>query len=579
VAQWLKLLLMNRGRLSRCRALAAAWLACFLPFLSCAAAEVDARKKPAGDDLFRDGALARIRIEIPAEGMNALRQYSWKWGGNEDERVTVRGTIREGASTYTNVAIRLKGAAGSFRRIDQNPGLTLNFDKFADGQRFHGLQKISLNNSVQDASFVSDKFSRELFAKVGVPVPRAGHARVELNGRDLGLYVLTEGWNKQFLKRHFKNTTGNLYDCGFAKDIGPSIHINSGDEPEDRSDVEQLVAAAKKTTSSKKLDTLASVLDVDRFANLIALDALLWNWDGYMLGHNNYRVFHDKDAGKMIFMPHGLDQLFWRPDGPIMPGGKGIVARAYLGTDEGRQKHMDAVRKIMAEFFDSTTLTDRVREISASLRPALQELGSPARKRQEAGVEQLCRLIILRVGSLQSQLFGSSNLLTLKVGQSVALTNWNGGEMIDNQLHLTGSGASSPASSTTTVWLEAGYYRVEGRVKTRGVVAQSGDTASGAGFRVVSKRKPTEGTSWDFFPFRESGDVEKRAEMLAPGGQHDRVTGVSDWKQIRYDFDLRQPMADLQVLCELRARKGEAWFDPTSVRLVRRNPPPKAKAE
>src|SRR5437867_574567 len=81
-------------------------------------------------------------------------------------------------------------------------------DKWANGQRFHGLQKISLNNSVQDASLVSHKFSRELYTHVGVPVPRAGHTRVELNKRDLGLYVLTEGWNKQFLKRHFKNTKG-----------------------------------------------------------------------------------------------------------------------------------------------------------------------------------------------------------------------------------------------------------------------------------------------------------------------------------------------------------------------------------
>jgi spore coat protein H len=569
---------MNSGGFSRRAALAAALLACFLPFLSYAAAEAKAPKKPAGDDLFRDGALPRIRIEIPAEGMNILRQYQWKWGGNDDDRVAVRGTVREGTSIYTNVAIRLKGAAGSFRRVDQNPGLSLNFDKFADSQRFHGLRKISLNNCIQDASFVSDKLSRELFIKAGVPVPRAGHARVELNGRDLGLYVLTEGWNKQFLKGHFKDTSGNLYDCGFAHEISSSMHVNSGDNPEDRSDLDQLVAAAKQTTSSKKLERLAPVLDLDRFVKFIALDALLWNWDGYTIGHNNYRVFHDKESDKMVFMPHGLDQLFWRPDAPIMPGGKGIVARAYLGTAEGRQKYMDAVRKLMAEFFDSTTLTYRVREISASLRPALQELGSAARKRQEAGAEQLCRLIILRVASLQSQLLGSSNLITLNVGQSVSLTNWSGDNTTE-QLHLTATDANSPVSIATTVWLEAGYYRVEGRVKAKRIVAQSGDAASGAGFRVISKRKPSEGTTWDWFPFRESRDLEKRADMLPPGAQNDRVIGDSDWKQIKYDFDLRQPMADLQVLCELRAKKGEAWFDPASIRLVRRAPPAKAKAE
>jgi cell division protein YceG involved in septum cleavage len=46
-------------------------------------------------------------------------------------------TVREGETVYTNVALHLKGAAGSFRSIDQNPCLTLKFDKFVDGQRFH----------------------------------------------------------------------------------------------------------------------------------------------------------------------------------------------------------------------------------------------------------------------------------------------------------------------------------------------------------------------------------------------------------------------------------------------------------
>ena len=46
--------------------------------------------------------------------------------------------------------------------------------------------------------------------------PRANYVRVNLNGKALGLYLLTEGWDKTFLKRYFKNLKGNLYDGGFA---------------------------------------------------------------------------------------------------------------------------------------------------------------------------------------------------------------------------------------------------------------------------------------------------------------------------------------------------------------------------
>src|SRR6185503_20219271 len=132
----------------------------------------------------------RIRIEIGASKMAVLRQYRWNWGGNSYERSNVPVTVREGQMVYTNVALHLKGAAGSFRPVDQNPALTLNFDKVAPGQRFHGLQKIHLNNSVQDPSFLCEIICREMFLAAGVPTPRAAHATAELNGRALGLYVL-----------------------------------------------------------------------------------------------------------------------------------------------------------------------------------------------------------------------------------------------------------------------------------------------------------------------------------------------------------------------------------------------------
>src|SRR6185503_12061269 len=146
-------------------------------------------KAGTSDYIFTNESVLRIKIDIPKDGMATLRKYQWGWGGG-GERQAVRATVREGETVYTNVAVHLKGAAGSFRSIDQNPCLTLKFDKFVDGQRFHGLDKISLNNSVQDSSYLNEKICREMFEAAGVPVPRSDHATVELNGRALGLYVL-----------------------------------------------------------------------------------------------------------------------------------------------------------------------------------------------------------------------------------------------------------------------------------------------------------------------------------------------------------------------------------------------------
>ncbi|PYJ79924.1 MAG: hypothetical protein DME22_24750, partial [Verrucomicrobia bacterium] len=60
----------------------------------------------------------------------------------KEPRKFVSATVQEGELVFTNVAVHLKGAAGSFRQIDDKPALTLSFGKFVPSQRFHGLQKI-----------------------------------------------------------------------------------------------------------------------------------------------------------------------------------------------------------------------------------------------------------------------------------------------------------------------------------------------------------------------------------------------------------------------------------------------------
>src|SRR5436305_1956419 len=203
------------------------------------------------DDFF--AAAPRIQIEIPPDGMKVLRDYKQVWRQPRPERIDVQATVREGGSVYTNVAIHLKGSF-SFQPIDSKPSLTLNFIKFASGQSFHALTKIHLNNSIQDESYLCEQLARELFASVGVPSPRAGHALVKLNNRDLGLYVVIEGANKQFVKRAFPNATkGNLYDGGSGGDVTKALKAESGENPDDLSDLTNLVKAAREPNITKRL--------------------------------------------------------------------------------------------------------------------------------------------------------------------------------------------------------------------------------------------------------------------------------------------------------------------------------------
>lgn len=542
------------------------------------AASKSEKLRALSDDLFTNAAIRHLRLEISRNGIAALRRYRYSRNSDPDDRPEVPCTVREGDDVYTNVAVHLKGAAGSFRPVDAKPALTLKFDKWVEDQLFHGLAKISLNNSVQDDSFLNEKISRELYTQAGIPTPRSDYATVELNGRPLGMYVLVEGWNKQLLKHYFEDAKGNLYDPPLTTDIDHPLNVVTGEDPHDHSALGALVRACREPESSNRLARLEEVLDLDRFVSLVALDCLTWNWDGYGMNKNNYRVFHDRSTGKLVFMPHGLDQMFWKPDGPIVTGGNGMVSRALLSTHEGRMRALARAEQFRRTFFTPEALTARVDELAARLKPAVREAGVMQYARHEQTVQLQRRRILGRFRSVDDQLAGVKRLLVLPIGQSAPITDWKP-QVISGSASLTLSNEppslclrlqrEGTARWVSTVWIEEGVYTITTRVRTRGVITDPDLPGSGAGLQVWSPRKQTAGRAWGWFPFNESRDYRRRGDVSAADCVRTRLVADSDWTVVKYEIDLRHPIADLEISCELSGREGEAWFDPASLRITR----------
>lgn len=319
-------------------------------------------------DLFAEGKIPRMRLELPDEAMDHLRKTPRKYVAG-----TVVESLASGERRYTNVAIRLKGGPGSFRALDDRPAFTINFDKFAEGQTFHGLKKLHLNNSVQDSSFLAEKLCREMFEAAGVPAPRAGHALVSLNGRRLGLHVLIEGVNKQFLKRYFAEADGNVYDGHSGQDVNQKMRTNSGDAPKDQTRLAVLAAAAQLPDLKLRRVALEKALDVERFISFMAAEVITAHWDGYALGRNNFRIFHDKGTDRMVFLPQGLDQTFQRKNMEALPGMNGLVAKAVLEVPEFKARFRAREAELLTNTFQVEPWVKRLREVAGNVKRELAE--------------------------------------------------------------------------------------------------------------------------------------------------------------------------------------------------------------
>jgi spore coat protein H len=493
-----------------------------------------------GRDLFSDDAVKEIRIEIPLMGLTQLRR---------DSRSYVPATLSEGSLTYARVGIHLKGSTGSFRGVDDKPALTLNFSRFQPGQTFHGLHKIHLNNSVEDPSYMCERVGSELFRAAGVPAPRVAWARVWLNGRPLGLYVLKEGFTEDFLRLYFTETSGNLYE-GSGHDLDASLPRESGSEADERAGLVPVAEALREPDPAKRWSRLQQTLDIDRFVSFMATEILIGHRDGYCLARNNYRVYHDPSTRKLVFFPHGMDQLFGKADSPAQPHFLGLVAAAVADTPQGQQRYRERFELLLTNGFNTQRLAELTDRWARRIRPVL---GLRERWVFDREVRALQERIRARREALSKDLWPVAlQPLRLEHG-SAWLTNWAaldspvGGELTagfapDGQPALAiRAGPLTMASWRTRILLPAGRYRFEARVMIAGVEPPPFGRNRGAGLSI-------------------GGDTK-----LPPYN----LVGDHPWTPLRAEFQVGPAGSECELICGLRAQRGEAWFDRSSLRVVR----------
>lgn len=115
---------------------------------------------------------------------------------------------------YKNVAIRGKGNT-SLTQVsaygNDRYSFKIEFDHYDSANTYYGLDKLCLNNIIQDNTYMKDYLTYQMMAEMGVASPLCSYVYITVNGEDWGLYLAVEGVEDAFLKRNFGNDHGELY--------------------------------------------------------------------------------------------------------------------------------------------------------------------------------------------------------------------------------------------------------------------------------------------------------------------------------------------------------------------------------
>ncbi|HEY8944749.1 MAG TPA: CotH kinase family protein, partial [Polyangiaceae bacterium] len=197
----------------------------------------------ASAEIYDPERVPRFDIELPPDSVAAL---------TEDPDTYVRATFRYENETIADIGVRIKGEA-SLRPLTAKAALKLKFDEFVDDQSFKGLRRLTLNNMVEDPSFLAERLAYHLFRAANLPAPRCNSALVYVNGQAYGLYANVEAEDKTFLRRWFESDEGNLYEEGqvdFVTGAEQRFNLETNQTANDRSDLASLIELVESATDA-----------------------------------------------------------------------------------------------------------------------------------------------------------------------------------------------------------------------------------------------------------------------------------------------------------------------------------------
>ena len=158
--------------------------------------------------VFLDNQLNRINITISQSSLDSLLNVFTQ--PDILHNASIEFLSSNQVFYLENVGVRLRGNT-SLTAPKKN--FKLDFNSFEPGRKFFGLEKLNLNANHNDPSLFRAAISWHILRQIDIPSTRTSFADLYINNNFMGVYVVTEHIDEEFIKKNFEKDFGNLYKC------------------------------------------------------------------------------------------------------------------------------------------------------------------------------------------------------------------------------------------------------------------------------------------------------------------------------------------------------------------------------
>ncbi len=370
-----------------------------------------------------------IEITVPLSQWNALLS-NYDQNPKNEKKIVARFSYKSGGETVFLDSIGLKLRGNTSRRRPE--GVTgqphnaaspdwhhchfgLDFDKNRPAQKFKGLSKMNLKWFKDDANYVREIYSYDLFRRFGVwTAPQASYCRLTIKVEGgaqpayFGVYSMIESVDEDYVaarSSHWGNAVGFMWKGSHIGSFQPDFVSTNSVGVEDvkmnpaksqyfaydlKTRKDELASAKASLTqfisdlNSKSGDEFKSWIsqrmDIDLFLKTYATNVMLGMWDDYWVNTNNFYFYIAPDQ-KAYFIPYDYDNalgtsmivansgtkdpLSWGPQT------RPLVAK-ILGIPEYREKYKAYISELAnanRDLFDAAKSKQRILGWHAMIAP------------------------------------------------------------------------------------------------------------------------------------------------------------------------------------------------------------------